>query len=265
MAQEWTLVTGASEGIGKEFARIAASKGRPVILAARSEDKLKALADELEKDHGVETAVIVADLAEPKGAKKLWTAATKGKRRIDFLINNAGLGRNGAFDDAETFGGWEREATSIQVNVVALTELCKLAVPHLKEAERGRILNVASVAGFMPGPGMAVYNATKAYVLNLSQALQAELEDSDVSVTALCPGATESNFFSDAEMKSARVTSIGGKLPTAKEVALEGWNAAIRGQAAHVPGFKNKIAVWTSKLLPAPAVAAIGKYMLERE
>lgn len=263
MAYDWTLVTGASEGIGREFARVAASKGRNVVISARNEDRLTTLAEELRAAHGVEVAVVVADLTSAEDTVGLWAEATADGRRVDFLINNAGLGRNGPFDDAESHGGWDRELASLHVNVTALTALCKMALPHLQEAERARILNVASVSGFMPGPGMAVYNATKAYVISFSAALQAEMATTEVSVTALCPGATRSNFMRDAEMRSARVTRMT-YMPTSAEVALAGWNAAIRGQGTYTYGFMNKMTTLAARALPRPVMAGVAKYMLAR-
>ncbi|MEM7546132.1 MAG: SDR family oxidoreductase [Pseudomonadota bacterium] len=264
MADEWTLVTGASDGIGKEIARVCAEKGRDVILAARSEDKLIALAEELRAAHEVEVDVIVADLNTPKGASKLWRAATAKGRKVDFLINNAGLGRNGPFiEETEGDGGWEREQASMQVNMVALTELMKLALPHMRQVNRGRILNIASVAGFVPGPGMAVYHATKAYVLSLSRAVQAELDSPDMTVTAFCPGATESNFFKDANMRSARITSVTPP-PSARSVAEEAYAAAIAGKTTAVPGLINKITAWATKLMPSMITTAMAKHLLAK-
>ena len=263
MAETFTLITGASEGIGKEFARIAAERGRNVILSARSADKLEALAAELSEAHGVKAVAIPADLAEPGAAEALWAKASDG-RQIDFLVNNAGLGRNGPFDgETHGDGGWERELASIQVNVVALTTLMKLAIPHLKAAERGRILNVASLAGFMPGPGMAVYHATKAYVVSLSRAVREELSETDVTVTALCPGPTDSEFFKAANMRSARITQIG-KPMSAAEVAQEGYDAAIRGDSVAVTGALNIVARWATKVLPTALVAPITRKVLAK-
>ncbi|QPH53785.1 SDR family NAD(P)-dependent oxidoreductase [Pontivivens ytuae] len=254
----WTLVTGASEGIGKELARCAAKSRRNVIVAARSKEKLDALADELTQQYGVQAVAIEADLAARDGAAKLWEAATAG-RTVDILVNNAGLGRNGPFADGE----WPRELTSIDVNVTALTELMKLAIPGMVERGDGRILNVASVAAFTPGPGMAVYHATKSYVLSLSHAVDAELDKTGVSITALCPGATESNFFNDADMGDATIVKMR-KLPSAKSVAEAGWSGAITRKTVVVPGADNKITVAFSKLVPARVSAAIAQRLLSR-
>ncbi|MEP6065406.1 MAG: SDR family NAD(P)-dependent oxidoreductase, partial [Paracoccaceae bacterium] len=175
---KFTLITGASEGLGVEFARIAAREGHSLILTARSEDKLNALAADLRTD-GIDVLVIPADLSQDGEAERLWSAATEG-RQVDVLVNNAGLGYNGPFDAED---GWSRELNSINVNLVALTRLMKLAVPHMTSQDSARILNVASVAGVMPGPNMAVYHATKAYVLSLSQAVAEELRGTNVTVT----------------------------------------------------------------------------------
>ncbi|MEM7524416.1 MAG: SDR family NAD(P)-dependent oxidoreductase [Pseudomonadota bacterium] len=265
MATEWTLVTGASSGIGEAFAKLAASRGRNLVISARNEAKLDQMAVELKEAHGVEIVVVGADLAAPGEAARLWSAATADGRMIDTLVNNAGLGRHGQFADDEGFGGWAREAASIQVNVVAMTELMKLAIGHMKDVERGRILNVASIAGFVAGPGMAVYHATKAYVISLSKAVQAEIEGRDITVTAVCPGVTKSNFHADAEMLSARVTRMSGPLPSSADVAEAGWNAAIRGETVHIPGFLNRLTVLLAKFAPAALSTMISKYALGKD
>lgn len=249
MGDAWTLVTGASGGIGAELARLAAADGRNVVLSARSGAKLEALAAEIRAAHDVGVEVVVADLTEPGGADALWSKAREG-RRIDFLINNAGLGRNGRFAGAPgRDDGWAREAASIQVNVTALTRLAKLAVAEMKPAGAGRILNVASTAGFMPGPGMAVYHASKAYVVSLSRALRSELKRSGVTVTALCPGPTETGFFDAADMREAPILSLM-RPQDATSVAQVGYRAALRGRAVAIPGVMNRASVWGAKLSP---------------
>lgn len=249
MSKAFTLVTGASLGIGLEIARVAARNGRNVILTARSADKLEAVADDLRKAYGVEVVVIRADLSADGAVPRLWEAATDG-RRIDFLVNNAGLGAQGAFVETE----WAREERSLDVNVVALTALCKHAVAHMEAG--GRILNVASVAGFLPGPSMAVYHAGKAYVLSFSVALNEELRGKRITVTALCPGATQSNFFADADMGEVKFIK-GKRLPTAASVAEYGYGAAIGGRAVAVPGLMNQATVFLARVLPWTVQAAL--------
>ncbi len=242
--QNWTLITGASEGLGKEFARIAAKAGRNLILTARSEDKLRALARELSGTAG-EIVVIPADLNALAEAERLWAEAS-GDRRIDVLVNNAGLGSHGEFGSPET---WATELTSINVNILAYTLLMHHAVAHMTGHGGGRILNVASVAGFTPGPNMAVYHATKAYALHLSEAVNEELRGSNVTVTALCPGATATAFFDAADMEGVRLLKLR-KPMTARAVAEAGWQAMLGGKAVIVTGLLNKVFAVLPRVTP---------------
>lgn len=252
----WTLITGASEGLGVEFAHIAAKEQRNVILAARSKDKLEKVAEDV-RGLGVEAVVIPADLSDMAEVDRLWAEATKG-RSVDVLVNNAGLAFNGAFGDAD---GWERETSSINVNMLALTRLMKLAIPHMKELERGRILNVASIAGFAPGPGMAVYCATKAYVLSLSEAVGNELKGTNVTVTVLCPGTTATNFFEDAEMTESTLLKVAKPMDAAV-VAELGWLQSRIGKPVVVPGAMNKVFAFLPRLVPRSLTTLInGKIM----
>jgi uncharacterized protein len=259
MVMDWALVTGASEGLGREFADLAAAAGHPVILAARQADKLEGLAADLRTKHGVEVAVIPVDLSDAAEAERLWTDATAG-RRVGILVNNAGLGRNGAFAEAD---GWSREWSSLQVNVVALTVLMKRAVVAMVAEGGGRVLNVASTAGFVPGPQMAVYHATKAYVLSLTEAVADELRGTKVTVTALCPGATKTEFFkADAAESATWLTKM--PLPSARSVAEAGWRAMLAGKVVHVPGLNNKVSAFLPRLLPRSWVARVTGMLLQR-
>jgi len=240
----WTLVTGASEGLGVEFARLAAKERRNLILVARSEDKLRALSEEL-SGNDVVVEVMPTDLSELAEVEALWARASEG-RVIDRLVNNAGLGRHGDFGDGQD---WARELTSMNVNMTALTYLMKHAIPHMQANGGGRILNVASVAGFTPGPNMAVYHATKAFVLSLSEAVVEELSGSNVTVTALCPGATATNFFDDADMHGVRLINLA-KPMSAKAVAEEGWIAARGGKRVVVTGGLNKVFAFLPRITP---------------
>lgn len=256
---KYTLITGASTGLGVQFAHLAARENRNMILTARSKDKLDALAEEI-RAQGLDVIVIPADLGDVAEADRLWTEATADGREIDVLVNNAGLGSNGDFADAAT---WERELASIQVNLVSLTRLMKLAIPHMSGLEKARILNVASAAGFMPGPNMAVYHATKAFVLHLSEAVATELEGTPVTVTALCPGVTATEFFEAADMKSMRALQFG-KPMKAFDVAEEGWLEARIGRRVVVPGIMNKIFALLPRLLPRRWSAGIAKMFLQK-
>lgn len=240
----WTLVTGASEGLGVEFAKLAVKENRNVILVARSKDKLETLAGSLRSD-SVSVEVIPADLSDLAATEQMWVKATKD-RQIDRLVNNAGLGQHGAFSDGQ---GWQRELSSMQVNMTALTYLMKQAIPHMQAAGGGRILNVASVAGFTPGPSMAVYHATKAFVLSLSEAVAEELHGSNVTVTALCPGATATSFFDGADMHGVRLLKMAQPMAP-KPVAEEGWIGARGGKRIVVPGAMNKVLAFLPRITP---------------
>lgn len=258
---DWVLITGASEGLGREFADLAAAEGRPVILSARREDKLAALADDLRARHRVEAVVIVADLSIPGEAERLWAEASSG-RVIDTLVNNAGLGRNGQFGDA---AGWPRERASIEVNITSATVLMKLAVLAMVPRGAGRILNVASAAGFLPGPNMAVYHATKAYFLSLSEAVGSELSGLGVTVTALCPGATATDFFRADGAEKATILTKYLPLPSARLVAQAGWRAMRSGRRVIVTGWSNKVLTLLPRLLPRRLVAwSVGLFLARR-
>jgi len=253
----YTLITGASEGLGVEFAKIAAREGRNLILAARSESKMESLARQLRSDK-VDVIVIPVDLSSLEETDRLWAEATADGRQIDVLVNNAGLGSNGAFADGQT---WGRELSSINVNMLALTRLMKLAIPHMQNLAKGRILNVASVAGFTPGPHMAVYHATKAYVLSLSEAVAEELRGSKVTVTALCPGATATNFFDDADMRGIRLLKLS-KPMDAFAVAEEGWLEARIGKRIVVPGIMNKAFAALPRITPRAVTTRIAAQIM---
>ena len=256
--QRYTLVTGASEGLGVEFARLAKRDGHNVILTARSADKLDALAAEL-RDDATDVIVIPADLSNLADAERLWAEASEG-RIIDVLVNNAGLGFNGPFADQT---GWARELASMQVNMLSFTYLMKLAIAHMDAHAGGRILNVASAAGFMAGPGMAVYHATKAFALHLSEAVATELRGTNVTVTALCPGATATNFFDEADMHTVRLLKMSPPMK-AFDVAEDGWQKAHLGKRVVVPGIMNKIFAVLPRLVPRSMAGRITAVFLAK-
>jgi len=255
----WTLITGASEGLGREFAALAAADGHALILSARQQDKLQALASDLRARHGVEVVVIPADLSRPDEADRLWTSATTG-RVVSVLVNNAGLGRNGPFADPD---GWPREEATLAVNAVALTVLMKRAVVAMTSAGQGAILNVASTAGFVPGPQMAVYHATKAYVLSLSEAVADELRGTGVTISVLCPGATQTEFFkADGAEKASFLTRM--PLPTAASVAKAGWVGLKARHRSIVPGPNNRLSAFLPRLLPRAWTTRVTGILLQR-
>jgi len=207
------LVTGASSGIGLELARLFAGDGHDLVLVARSEGRLREIGEQLETAHGITATVVASDLSKPNAARDLVEALRAALIEIDVLVNNAGFGLSGAFIDNDP----RTQLDMLQVNVVALTELTRLLLPPMVARRSGRILNVASTAAFAPGPLAAVYGATKAYVLSFSEAIGEELRHSGVTVTALCPGPTQSGFSAAAgagstRSYSARVNAVAGDL-----------------------------------------------------
>src|ERR1043165_596969 len=218
------LITGASSGLGADFARLFAKDGYDLVLVARSEGKLH----ELARDLGVKTTVIAADLSKPNAAADV--VAQLGAIEIDALVNNAGVGLAGAFADNDL----QTELDMIQLNVVALTQLTKLLLPPMLQRGRGRILNVASTASFQPGPLMAVYYATKAYVLSFSEAIAEELRKTPVTVTALCPGPTATGFVAAANVSETRLFTLMPPMESEK-VAHIGYEAMKKGRRVVIP------------------------------
>lgn len=253
MSKAYALVTGASSGIGLEIARSLALEGYNLILSARGTAKLETLAREIQVLK-VKCEVISADLSSTEGAKKLFQDCQEKQLDVEILVNNAGLGGYGNFADREL----SEELNMIQVNVVSLTALSNLFVKEMVKKGRGRILNVASTAAFQPGPLMAVYFATKAFVLSLSEAMAEELDGTGVSVTALCPGATQSGFATTANMNDSRLFK-GRTLPSSQEVAEAGVHALLKGQRVFVHGVLNRVLVESVRITPRRLITKIVK------
>ncbi len=243
--RRWALVTGASSGIGAEVARELARRGWSLVLTARSEDPLRALGKEIEAGTGVAVEVVPADLNLP-GAPGLLEEATEGRGiRVDLLVNNAGLGDFRPFLEGER----ERSLRILQVNVAALTDLSWRFASRMAERGGGRILNVASTAAFQPGPGMAVYYASKAYVLSLSEGLRVEFRGHGISVTTLCPGPTTSGFQAEAGMEGSGVFRFL-PLPGSREVARFGVDQALRGRGVVIHGWTNRLLATLVRFVP---------------
>lgn len=236
------LVTGASSGIGAELARAFAANGDKVVLSARREDRLKALAAELAGEHKIETSWIAADLAKPDGPKKLAIEAGRRGLVVDVLVNNAGFGLRGRFAKLPL----DRQLEMIQVNVTAPTALAGIFLPGMLARGRGGILNVASLAAFQAGPDMAVYYASKAYMLSFSEALFEESRRKGVTVTALCPGPVPTEFSDVADLGGTRLFKTG--VVSAVDVAKAGFEGFQAGQAIVVPGTLPKIGSFVTRL-----------------
>lgn len=243
------LITGASGGIGLELARLFAREGYRLIISARSEAGLHELARSLP---GTEVRVIPADLSRPGAAARLWEEAAATGWPVERLVNNAGFGTLGPFADMDT----EKIDAMMELNMRTLTLLTRFALDSMRARGRGRILNVASTAAFQPGPYMAVYFATKAYVLHLSEALATELKGTGITVTALCPGPTQSGFWKSADAETSCLAQ-SGRLPTAEAVAWYGYRAMERGEAVTVHGWINRTGVFFTRLTPRALVRQI--------
>jgi uncharacterized protein len=243
------LVTGASSGIGEEFARLLAADGYRLVLVARREDTLNELAKALGANNDVEGhRVVAADLSCRGEAERVAVEAGP----VDVLINNAGHADFGPFAEADL----AKTVGMTELNVVSLTVLTRLVVEGMLERGEGRILNVASTAAFQPGPLMSVYYATKAYVLSFTEALAEELRGTSITVTALCPGPTASGFQARAEMESSRLVK-GRTLARASDVARIGYRAMQRGDVVEVPGLRNKIFASSVRFTPRPVLRRI--------
>jgi short-subunit dehydrogenase len=252
------LVTGASSGIGRDLARLFAADGYDLILVARRTDRLDELGAALAERHGVRYRTLATDLADPTAPARI-VAQLDATWAPDILVNNAGFGYLGAVADtpvAET----ER---MIAVNVGALTTLTRLVLPGLLARRRGRILNVASTAGFVPGPLMAVYYATKAYVISFSEALAEEVRGSGVSVTVLCPGPTRTEFQAVAHMETTRLFHMPGVMD-AEAVALAGYRGLMRGRRMVVPGVLNRLTAMVPRLAPRGLVPRVVRLFQEK-
>ena len=253
------LITGASFGIGAEFARIFAHEDYNLVLVARSADKLRQLASELEKAHGTRSLILAADLTEPGAPAYVLDQTTRADLQVDVLVNNAGFGQYGLFAENDL----EECLRQIQLNVTTLTHLTRLFLPAMIERGNGRVLNVASTAAFQPGPLMAVYFATKAYVLHLSEALANELNGTGVTVTCLCPGATSTEFHKRANATGMNLLKFGSM--DAHTVAEDGYRALMAGKPVLIPGFKNWLLAQSVRFSPRRLVTTIARKTQEEK
>lgn len=250
------LVTGASSGIGKEFARILAREGYDLILAARTEAALADLAQELERAHGTRVAVVPIDLARPDAAETLFKRTGELGLTVDVLVNNAGFSVGGAFLEAET----RSHQDMLELNVVALTALTRLYLPGIVARGSGGVINLASVGSFFPTPYSAGYCATKAYVLSFSEAIAEELAGTGVTVTALCPGATKTGFASRAGIESSPM--FRGRTLDSRGVAEAGYRGFTRGKRVVITGLGYKFMVFSGRFSPRGLVVKIAKSMM---
>ncbi len=253
------LITGASNGIGLELAQVHASKGGDLVLVARNKSKLDELKIVLEKQYKISVLIICKDLSLPNAAKEIYDETTKKNIKVDYLINNAGFGDFGMFADSD----WNKELQMINLNITTLTLFTKLYLQDMIKRKGGKIMNVASTAAFQSGPTMAVYCATKAYVLSFSEAVSNEVSDKGITITSLCPGATASGFQTAGAMEESKLFK-GKKLPAAKEIAEYGYAAMIKGKTVAIHGMMNYVMSNSIRFIPRDIVLKVSRKMLDK-
>ena len=257
-AGKTALITGASSGIGYELTKLFASDGYNLVLVARNQEQLMQIAGELKEKYGVSVKVISKDLSATSASEEIFTELQQESIEIDALVNNAGFATYGLFPETDL----DAELRMMQVNMVTLTHLTKLLLPGMLQRRWGKILNVASLSGFQPGPLMAVYAGTKAYVLLFSEALANELQGTGVNVTVLCPGPTESGFQKSANMEDAKLFS--GRVMDAQTVARVGYRGLMTNKIVVIPGLRNKILVGAVRFFPRNIVTRVTRNVQER-
>jgi len=255
--REIVLITGASSGIGLDLAQLMAPNF-DLIITARNQNELEKLAREFETQHGNHVHVIPADLTQPEAPQQIFAEIERRGLPVDILINNAGFGSYGAFAESDP----RTSLDMIEVNIAALTVLTRLALPGMIQRKRGRIMNVASTAGFQPGPLMAVYYATKAYVIMFSEAIANEMKGSGITVTCLCPGATATKFAGRANMEESRLFKLGAM--KSRDVAIAGYKGMMAGKGLVIPGVRNKTVAMSVRFSPRKLLTAISRSLQEK-
>ncbi|MCU0353474.1 MAG: SDR family oxidoreductase [Cytophagales bacterium] len=255
------LITGASSGIGYELARIFAREGYNLIIVGRHQGTLQTVAENLEREFGGRVIPIASDLSKPESPDQLYREVQSRNLRVDVLVNDAGMGEHGFFTETDL----RKELEIIQLNIASLVHLTKLFLKEMVARNNGKVLQLASIAGTMPNPLMAVYGATKAFVLSFSEALSEELKDTNVTMTALLPGATDTDFFNKAGAEETNAAEMA-KSNDAAKVAQDGFDALMKGDRKVVSGFMNKVQVAMANVLPDSVSAKnMSKLMEEKE
>ena len=253
--REVALITGASMGLGKELAKIFAADGRDVVLVARSEDKLRSLGQELEGAHGITAHVVPADLTDPSAPASIFASVQSMGLELDYLVNNAGFGAVGPFAELSL----ELQMDMLQVNIDALVALTHLGLQGMLARKRGRILNIASIAAFQPGPDMTMYYATKAFVLMFSEGIAEEVKDAGVTVTVHCPGATATNFAETARNATSLYFRLGAA--PADKVARHAYRSMMKGRVVVIEGLMNWLGAFSVRFSPRALVRRVTRWM----
>ncbi len=253
MANETVLITGASSGLGMELAKLFAADGSDLVLVARREERLNELAQQLKSEHGIEVHVLPKDLSKKTAPKEIFSHLNKEKVQIDVVVNNAGFGNKGHIAELDT----DLQLDMIQVNLVALTHLTRLFLPGIIERGHGGILNVGSLAGFQPGPNLAVYFATKAYVLSFTEALAEEISNPDIKISCLAPGPVKTEFGEKSDLEDSLLFKMS--LMEMEPVVKAGYQGFRNGQTIVIPGLKQQIVPFLNRFTPRLLVRKIAK------
>jgi len=253
MSKETALITGASSGLGMELAKLFAADGSDLVLVARREERLIELAQELKSEHGVEVHVLPKDLSKKSAPKEIFSHLKKEKIQIDVVVNNAGFGNKGHIADLDT----DLQLDMIQVNLVALTHLTRLFLPGIIERGYGGILNVGSLAGFQPGPNLAVYFATKAYVLSFTEALAEEISNPNINISCLAPGPVKTEFGEKSDLEDSLLFKLS--LMEMEPVVKAGYQGFRNGKTIIIPGIKQQIVPFLNRFTPRLLVRKIAK------
>lgn len=254
MNKETILITGASSGIGFHIAKECAQHGHRLVLVASNEDELNAIAADLSTEYHVKVLPLAKDLRDPNAAAEI--REELGSIAVDILVNNAGHGKKGKFWEIAQ----EEDISMLHLNIEAVVRMTKTFLPQMLAGNKGRILNTASVAGFEPGPGYVIYSSTKAFVLSFTEALATELENTEITVTALCPGPTDTDFFPKADMLSTQAFQKGN-LMAPQDVAKAAYEGLMAGERLVIPGALNKAMVFMRRLIPISLQAKINDLM----
>lgn len=253
MAKETVLITGASSGIGMGLAKLFAADGSDLVLVARREDRLNELAEELKSEHGIEVHVLPKDLSKKTSPKEIFNQLKKEKIEIDVLVNNAGFGSRGTVSELDT----DLQVDMVQVNAAALTHLTSLFLPGIIERGQGGILNVGSLAGFQPGPNLAVYFATKAYVLSFTEALAEEISNPNIKVSCFAPGPVKTEFGEKSDLEDSLLFKMS--LMDLEPAVKAGYEGFRKGKTIVIPGLKQQIVPFLNRFTPRLIVRKIAK------
>lgn len=253
MAKETVLITGASSGIGMGLAKLFAADGSDLVLVARREDRLNELAEKLKSEHGIEVHVLPKDLSKKTSPKEIFNHLKKEKIEIDVLVNNAGFGSRGTVSELDT----DLQVDMVQVNAAALTHLTSLFLPGIIERGQGGILNVGSLAGFQPGPNLAVYFATKAYVLSFTEALAEEISNPNIKVSCFAPGPVKTEFGEKSDLEDSLLFKVS--LMDLEPAVKAGYEGFRKGKTIVIPGLKQQIVPFLNRFTPRLIVRKIAK------